>query len=46
MKIASYDIPFTNLNSAVVHGPQYNEIEVVVIDMGALVILRRKWNDM
>ena len=46
MEIASYDILSTNLNSAVVHGPQYNQDEVVVIDMGALVIFWRKWNAM
>ena len=46
MEIASYDILPTDLHSAVVHGPQYNQDEVVVIDMVALVILRSKWNAM
>jgi hypothetical protein len=46
MEIASYDIPSTKSNSAVVHNTQYNPDEVVAINMGALEILRKKWNAM
>ena len=47
MEITSYDILSSNFkHSAVVHDPQYNKDWMVVINMGALIILRKQWNSM